>query len=427
MIDHYIASFHNNILGLRDFITLISPFLDEHQKSVVEQHKPELKFITLALTKHITTEAEQRSQIDSQLKDLYGCEIETSGDNQNITIQIKNGNSQEIGSALRNIVKSVTKKSQLYQSSLISLLSIVEQFLSQILHFYYDRFPESAGIKDKQISFEDLKKFATIKDAEIYLLDLKVESILRGSFEDWLEALRKDLKLSMSYVDDFKNDLVEIYQRRNILIHNGGIINRIYRAKVADEYLPKSPLGKELGVSKEYLEDALWRLELVFILIAAELWKKNEPDNENRANLLIDIAYENLLGERWELAKGLSYFIKGDARMSARSRAVASLNYWQCFKWRGEFEKVSKEVKEYDVSALDKDLQLGYFALTDNDTAFYELLPKALKSEDLSVETILEYPIFRNIRESEKLQNFLNDFQMATIPARQLTQGENNA
>src|SRR5690606_3327362 len=131
----------------------------------------------------------------------------------------------------------------LYKNSLISLLSSVEWFFSQILHFHYDKFPDSAGIKKKTLTLEDLKNFNNLRDAELYLIDDKIETILRGSFKDWIEVLRQELKLNLGYLDSIEDELIEVYQRRNVLVHNGGVVNSIYISKVSSKYRDGIVLG----------------------------------------------------------------------------------------------------------------------------------------------------------------------------------------
>lgn len=123
----------------------------------------------------------------------------------------------------------------LYQNSLISLVSAGEWFLSQILHSQFDQYPNSAGIADKTLKLSDLQTFENMEDAQQHLIEQRVEDVLRGSFEEWISFLKNQFKLEMGYIEKWQHKLVEIIQRRNLLVHNGGNINSIYRRKVAPE------------------------------------------------------------------------------------------------------------------------------------------------------------------------------------------------
>jgi len=72
----------------------------------------------------------------------------------------------------------------------MSLISFSEWFLSQILHDYFEKFPEVADISEKTLTFQDLRDIGSIEDARRYLIESKIESILWGNFEDWLRLFK---------------------------------------------------------------------------------------------------------------------------------------------------------------------------------------------------------------------------------------------
>lgn len=102
----------------------------------------------------------------------------------------------------------------------------------------------------------------------------------------------------MGYLSKDQGRLIEAYQRRNLLIHNAGYVNQIYRNKVPEDLQEKIPPDVPISMSKEYLEKAIGTFERSFILIAAELWKKQNPSDYSRGRVLIDIAFGHLVAER---------------------------------------------------------------------------------------------------------------------------------
>ena len=290
----------------------------------------------------------------------------------------------------------------LYQNSLISLVSAGEWFLSQILHSQFDQYPNSAGIADKTLKLSDLQSFENMEDAQQHLIEQKVEDVLRGSFEEWVSFLKNQFKLEMGYIEKWQNKLVEIIQRRNLLVHNGGNINSIYRRKVAPElqlYNSKdAPL--KLSVSEEYLTESINVFETSFVLIAAELWKKQKPEDGNRSVVLNALAYQHLLSERWDIAESFSLFVKSDKQTSEIGRLTGLINYWQSVKWQGRFEEVQKDVEQEDLSAKQKIFRLSRFALLDDEGLFFNLLPQVLKNGGITVEDLRIWPLFRNMRKT---------------------------
>ncbi len=74
-----------------------------------------------------------------------------------------------------------------------------------------------------------------------------------GGLEDWMKFLRNTVKLSMGYIAADENVLVEVFQRRNVMVHNNGTIHHSYLAKVAESLRTNVQSGRKLAVTPEYL------------------------------------------------------------------------------------------------------------------------------------------------------------------------------
>lgn len=426
MFQQHIIDFNENIIGLRDFIDLIDPFLndkfDEHDKLV----KP---LITLGIVNEMLTEKKEwkdgemekiqelRNQLNEEIEKIYKKPVDikvefekettTEKDSKKMKVVFKTQNAPtELHENLDKIKKVSEHIELLYKNSLISLLSSVEWFFSQILHFHYDKYPDSAGIQKKNLTLADLKTFGSIADAEKYLIDTKIEEILRGNLDSWFMTLKSELNLGLGYIEPIKDELIEIYQRRNLFVHNGGVVNSIYLSKVKDKYRVGVKIGDTLRVDKSYLDNSICKLQKAFILVASELWKNNDKNDKMRGDVLGDIVYENLLKSKWDICEGLTYFIINDAQMDVTDKLVAQLNYWLCKKETGEFEKIRKELFNTDLSDRKEIFQLALFALRDEVEPFMEVLPRALDAEQLTIKKLEEFPIFKTIRETESYKTF---------------------
>jgi len=76
-------------------------------------------------------------------------------------------------------------------------------------------------------------------------------------------------------------------------------------SKVAEATRAGLELGKPIEVTREYLDKAISIFERNFILVGAELWKKLEPENDERASELIAMAFKQLSSERWSIGEPL--------------------------------------------------------------------------------------------------------------------------
>ncbi len=423
MLDKYLRNFNESISGLREFIELIEPFLDKHLENAKTEKELISKGFDLAKEIAQETDEEKRNIKVTEAKNLFEGDLIIANEvDKDKVIEENNGIEIEqipdfvysvpkslhprIDSSLENVDKITHQKHQLLKSSLISLLSTVEWFFSQVLHFYYDKYPDSAGIKKKTLNLENLKTFGDVKDAEKFLIDQKIEEIFRGGFESWLSILKDEIKIKSRLAFKEKEKLIEIYQRRNLLVHNGGIVNSIYLTKVAKEHRKDAKIGDELEVTKEYLEDSICKIHLVFTLISSEIWKKIEKKSETREEILNDIVYSNLLADRWDIAGGISESIFNDEDNASAHRTVAKLNFWLCQKRQGKYDSVKNEVESADFSDKSLKFQMGLWGLREDKPHFFNNLEDAIKSNELSIESLLEFPILKEMRQTKEFEDF---------------------
>ncbi|MEC4684121.1 MAG: hypothetical protein VST71_00060 [Nitrospirota bacterium] len=413
MLENPIIRFNENLEGLRDFVEMVSGFLEKKQADDLSEDPIGFIPMILALSEFdpdlFDIDEERKEKFKALFGDNIEVMIEESDDNDKKSIKLKIGDEgqKRFDDAMSRFKKSRTRQENLYHSSLISLISSVECFLASLIHIYYDKSPNAVDLKDKILSLEDLNAIGSVEDARKYIIDNKVEGVLRGSFNDWMVFMKQKMKLSASYVNEHNDELVEACQRRNLLVHNGAIVNSTY-IRNRPETLGEPPnIGELLGVSPEYLEDKISRFERCFILIAAELWKKQEPDNNLRGSLLIKLAFDHLERERWEISESLSYFTIGDKALPESTRLIAQINYWQSKKWQGMYESVQAEVDDADFSAKEPIYLLAKYVLQENYELALDLMPKVIESGKLDINDIKKWPLFRLIRTER--ENELNE------------------
>ncbi len=421
MLKDIITRYTENINALRDFVNSIQARLDEHMASSLAKTEPmitdrvdQLRKTFAQLPKEETEAlaSGNRGDLKAELSKDLGFPFDV--------VRLPNQPDGRVGFHLtfdvtqttdetREVLETAKKhKDLLYRSSLITLISTVELCLSELLHFYFGRFPDAVGSREKTFSLEDLKLFASIEEAKQHLVESKVENLLRGSLDDWFKFLREQVRLSMGYLENAEPELVEIAQRRNLLVHNGGRANSIYLSKVPQQLRENVAAGDLLKVEPAYLNAALDQFELVFILIGAELWKKLDSKDNDRAETLISITFHHLLNERWKISEGLSYFVIKDKQISEKNQLYGQLNYWQSLKWQGRYDAVKTEVEQADFTAKDPLYQLALLSLMDRTDEFFSLLPKVLQSGGLSRDDLATWPIFRNMRTHDKYQSFMS-------------------
>ncbi len=420
MIDKHITDFNENLIGLRDFVELIEPFLNEKIEENDKHIRPLVLSAIIEDTLKNNNELEEdekekyieyQAKVKKDLADIYteipevkiNREDKDKDESFSITIAASN---KEVSKHMKNVEKNHSHIELLYTNSLISSLSSVEWFFSQLLHFFYNEHPDSAGVQKRTLTLSDLKVFGSIEEAEKHLIDTKIDEILRGNFESWIILMKTELKLGLGYLDEMLDELTEIYQRRNLFVHNGGIVNSIYLAKVKSQYRENIENGQKLKVTKDYLDKTICKLQKAFILIGAELWKKLAPEDASRGNILGDIVYENVLHSRWEICEGLCYFIMKDALTSPVDKVIAQINFWLAKKATGNYSSIKKEIDKIDYSDKKEIFQLGLYALRGETEKLIEILPIVLETNQTNIERLEEFPILKEFRETPEYKRF---------------------
>lgn len=410
-IGYGIRQFSENLLALREFVDLIGPVLTQRSQEQVRENAKGLIPLIIAAQKlgvgePLTVDREQK------LREQFGSEIRLSpappkeNGSEGLAIHVAGSGHDEFEAALRVLRRQNYHEELLYGNALVSLVSAAESFLARLLHLYFYRQPGTLGLKEKVFSLEDLQRFGSVEDAKSHLIDSRVEDVLRASLEDWITFFKTRVGLSMGYFEPHKDRLVEVAQRRNILVHNGGILNSIYMSRVSPELASRHKVGGRIYVSRNYLEEAISLVEQNFVLVGAELWKKLAPSDEGRADVLIDLAVEHLRAERWRVAEGFSYFTHADKGLSERTTLVGTVNYWLSLKSQKRFEDIRSEIEAADFSAKDEVFQLARATLLDQSEEVFRLLPEVLDTEKLSLEDLRTWPLFRALRDADRYAEF---------------------
>lgn len=162
----------------------------------------------------------------------------------------------EYTESVRELLSEILKTAELsYRSadfirdmSLAYLIAEFESFLRDVLKITFQRKPEILSTSQKSITYEDLVRFKQIDDALHHIIEKEASSIVNNGIEKINKYFADRFKAMMSTYTEW-NEFKERFYRRNIIIHNAGIIDRAYKLKTG--YKGKD---KRMYVSKEYLQ-----------------------------------------------------------------------------------------------------------------------------------------------------------------------------
>ena len=138
--------------------------------------------------------------------------------------------SEAASSVVLQMIYPIKQRGFLAEMTLSYLASHLEAFLKDYVLAILVRNPNLIK-SNATLTYEDVCDFSTIKDLRRELAERHTEGLGRGSIDD--AALYFERKFSVSF-SDFNgwSDLRECIFRRNLIVHNRGKINDLYRSKV---------------------------------------------------------------------------------------------------------------------------------------------------------------------------------------------------
>jgi hypothetical protein len=412
MYSDHMASLSSNLDALRDFVDLIEPILKK-KPTMTEDDRTALRYCFYAMKIMEPERFEDIEITENELKKFnkkVKFETKETDKGKSVTFAFPDEevDIDKLINIFKEIRRSITGSKLLYNSSLISLISSVEWYFSRILHSYFEKYPQVAISGDKIFSYEDLTRFASIEDARKSTIEKKVEEVLRGSFLDWIKYFRGNLKLSMSYIDAAFDELIETFERRNLLTHNNGIVNNIYLSKVTKKEASDFKKGDPINVSRNYLDNRISLFERCCILVGAELWKQIDAKAPQRGNTIIGIAFQHMTRGRWDITEGLSQFVMNDKKLPERDVMIGKINYWLSLKKQNRWNEIKDQAESEDLTAKGYILQLAWYSLCDKKDEFFKLLPLALKAKDIDKESLESFPVFDYVRTDKRFVTVMN-------------------
>jgi hypothetical protein len=132
--------------------------------------------------------------------------------------------------------KKLGKTSQLFRtaeimkrSTLSALVSEYEALVSELLLIASDVQPSAFKSVDDKISYDDLDDFTSIEELKRAYLVSRIEDLLiANSHKQTLDVIGRKFSVNLLSNSAMISEFVEVCQRRHLLMHAGGIVNKRY-------------------------------------------------------------------------------------------------------------------------------------------------------------------------------------------------------
>lgn len=163
---------------------------------------------------------------------------------------------------------------------LSAIIGTAEAFLSNVLRTYINYFPECISSDIKKISFDQFCKFDSLESAKSYLAQSLVDEVVHDGPHGWFVFLEWKAHILVPNARAIEHELVEIWERHNLLLHQNGVVNKTYLLAVVPALRNGVVENAALDADSYYLLNAISRFKAGLLTITAELWKRIEPDKE---------------------------------------------------------------------------------------------------------------------------------------------------
>lgn len=414
-----ILELNNNLDAIIKFVDFVEPLLEEQYKN--NYHKNEDLFVLL----YELDETEESKDIKELAQDeiariegLYDVKINISKTEDGNQIKMNGGGALEFAKSVKKMDELFHHTQLLYKSCLMNIISVVECYFGDIIKKYVTEYPHEITkillkCDEKVISYKSLQNYSTIEEATNCLVENKIENIIRDSFLEWVNFLKTKMNLSMGYLQYDKQKIYEVFLRRNLFVHNRGVINSIYLSTVDQSLLNGETKEKQkIRLEKDYLLSSIELIETNFILITLEIWKSKLPNDEERFNIVGKLINNYISTKRWNVLKSISIFLSKDSKAPMYLKNVALINIWLSHKKLNDFDKVKKEVDEKDFSSSSVEFLLCKYALLDDKDKVKHYLKRVLQAKEFDANDIeTNLPVLDDYIEDIEIQTIIDEFR----------------
>jgi hypothetical protein len=207
------GSFTRNTESLEAFVNNVAPIAEKHDKATGKKMDKfaNQMFKIFGLPKGKIDKKKRKQAVEGVTEDQVKQIIQLTADLPRLTMP---------------------QAELLYRSSFVMLVSYFDFLLSDLIHYFYRKYPESLSGRDLPLTLSELKLLGGVDEALDFVINKEAESVLYDSLEKQKLYLKNTLKIDTKDSIINWNRLIEAVERRHIIVHNDCKINRRYLTKV---------------------------------------------------------------------------------------------------------------------------------------------------------------------------------------------------
>ena len=315
---------------------------------------------------------------------------------------------------LKTINKEIIRSEQAFnilpQSLFISIVSQFDVLVAKLIKFIYIFSEKKLLESDCQISFREVLQIGDIEKIKEKFINDKIDTTLRLSHSEQIKTLSKLIGNVPLDKVDFWGDFIEMTQRRNLFVHNKGVVSEQYlgECKKAGKNID-TQIGSVLIVNEKYFAHAFHVFFCMGVMLSQVISRVILGDQllGEIDSVLNNVIYETISEEKYDIAIKLSEFAtdKSTKHNNKLDEKYFILNYAQAYKWKGNLEKCKEIINKYDFSESKEDILIAKYALEDDvDKVIMSMKNIGNNSDIMDDIAYATWEIFKEMRTIEVFQ-----------------------
>lgn len=330
---------------------------------------------------------------------------------------------------INNLESLNTAFSFMPRSIMVSLVSIYDTLIGNLIETMFEVRPDLLNTLNKEVSFSDILKAASINDLKEDIVAKEINTVLRKSHLEQIEWFEKKLKVTLRSDKELIGRFVEITERRNLFVHCDGKVSNHYinTCKQNNYTFKQEPcIGEKLNVDDIYFNETVNCILEVGIKLSHIIWRKLVPTQISIADCnFADITYGFIEKQNYDLTIKLLEFILSTNQYDAEYELIYLINLSQCYKWSDNDTQCRKLILKHNNWSLYKEkYQIAKHVLLEEYQEVYKLLRKYGNDDNvITKHHIREWPLFKKIR---TVDEFISVFEEVYGEAIDIKNDEEN-
>jgi hypothetical protein len=291
------------------------------------------------------------------------------------------------------------------RNTIVGMISQFDDFLMGIIKVSFTENPEWLKNADKKLSYKEILETVSIEDLKRDLIVREVNQLMRDSHHAQIAFLDSRLKLGIEENFEGWPTFLEMTERRNLFVHNGGCVNQIYIGNARKYGFPLNPKYKDgtaLTVGDDYIDRAIDCLYELTVRISQATARRLFPECAEEADKSLNNQTVDLMSdERWGLAERIfAYALKIPDRLRSGTeyKYYSLINLCIALKFSGK--DFADTLKSVDWEPMHPKYHFAVAVLEDRYDEAAELMKSEAVLKAIPKDDFLNWPLLKAFRET---------------------------